>query len=114
MKCQKTIAAANEIFLKRRNYFHLPLLLVFLTFTGNLLFAQNKVSGKVTAGGTPLTGVTVKEKSRANTTQTDNNGFYSITVAANAELVFSHIGFANTIIAVNSQKQINNAIGSLV
>lgn len=107
MKCQKTIAAANEIFLKRRNYFHLPILLVFLTFTGNLLFAQNKVSGKVTAGGTPLTGVTVKEKSRANTTQTDNNGSYSITVAANAELVFSHIGFANTIIAVNSQKQIN-------
>lgn len=114
MKCQKTIAAANEIFLKRRNYFHLQILLVFLTFTGNLLFAQNKVSGKVTAGGTPLTGVTVKEKSRANTTQTDNNGSYSITVTANAELVFSHIGFANTIIAVNSQKQINNAIGSLV
>ncbi|WP_301922956.1 hypothetical protein [Ferruginibacter sp.] len=70
MKCQKTIAAANEIFLKRRNYFHLPILLVFLTFTGNLLFAQNKVSGKVTAGGTPLTGVTVKEKSRANPKRT--------------------------------------------
>ena len=107
MKCQKTNAAGNRIFPKRRNYFRLPILLVFLTFTGNQLFAQYKVFGKVTAGGTPLTGVTVKEKSRANTTQTDNNGSYSITVAANAELVFSHIGFANTIIAVNSQKQIN-------
>jgi len=63
---------------------------------------QSSVSGKVTdTNGTPLGGVNIVEKGTTNGTTSDFDGNYQITVAENATLVFSYIGF-NTI-----EEQIN-------
>ncbi|TWI80580.1 TonB-linked SusC/RagA family outer membrane protein [Lacibacter cauensis] len=58
--------------------------------------AQEKktVTGTVKdAEGNPLPSVTIKEKGTANQTTTGANGAFRITVASNATLVFTSIGF---------------------
>ncbi len=53
-----------------------------------------KVSGTITdATGMPLAGVTVLEKGTRNGVATDFNGVYSISVADNAVLEFTYVGF---------------------
>jgi TonB-dependent SusC/RagA subfamily outer membrane receptor len=72
------------------------LLLLFLVFQGAM--AQNKtVTGTVTdVDGNPLPGVNVVEKGTSNGTSTDFDGNYNISVADNAILVFSSLGYATT------------------
>jgi len=60
------------------------------------VFAQNRtVTGTVTAkdDGLPIPGVSVKIKGTNNGVQTGTNGKYTISVPANATLVFSFIGY---------------------
>lgn len=70
------------------------------------LFAQTVINGTVNdaAANTPVQGVNVAERGTNNTTQTDANGKFSITVKGNnARLVISFVGFVSqTVDAVNN------------
>jgi len=80
--------------MKKRLHGFLTLLLVLVVQIG---FAQeNTVSGTVLDDqGLPLPGVNVIEKGTNNGRQTDFNGEFEITVAEDATLVFSYIGFVS-------------------
>jgi TonB-dependent starch-binding outer membrane protein SusC len=71
-------------------------------------FAQQTVSGKVTSSddGLALPGVNVLEKGTGNGTVSDNDGNFTISVASNATLVFSFVGYAAQEIVVGSQTSI--------
>ncbi len=57
------------------------------------LMAQFVVNGTVTESGAPLPGVSVTEKGTSNSTQTDAEGKFSLTVKnATAKLVISYVG----------------------
>ena len=75
-------------------------LLVFVLFA-NAIFAQIKLSGKVTTSdGGFAAGVTVTIKGTKVGTVTDNNGFYTLNSGSlkpgNYTVVFSGVGFVNT------------------
>ena len=75
-----------------------------LAFFTTQVFAQNRtVTGTVTAkeDGLPIPGVTVKVKGASIGTQTSANGKYSLSVPANATLIFSFIGYAQQEVVAN-------------
>jgi len=91
------------------------LLSIFLlcTLLIGAAYAQNRqVSGKVTSAtdGSPLSGVSVAVVGATAATQTDGSGNYSISVANNATLLFSYIGFGAQRIPVGTQVVINVAL----
>ncbi|MEC5146723.1 SusC/RagA family TonB-linked outer membrane protein [Chitinophaga sp. 212800010-3] len=57
--------------------------------------------------GTPLPGVTVKEKNASNGATTGPDGAFKMQVAPGATLVFSYIGFINQEVTVNEQSAFN-------
>lgn len=90
---------------------YLAVLLVFGTLVS---FAQQSVSGKVTAAedGSGIPGVNILEKGTANGTVSDTDGNYRINVGANATLVFSFVGYTAQEISVGSQSVINATMQS--
>ncbi len=81
--------------------------LAFL-FSISIAVAQQTVSGKVTDdNGVPLAGVNIVEKGTTNGTTTDFDGNYQISVASDATLIFSYVGFTTKEIAVSGQSVIN-------
>lgn len=69
---------------------------------------QVTITGLVTdTANLSLPGVTVREKGTNNATVTDAKGKYSITVADNATLEFSFIGYTTTSIPVSGSPTIN-------
>ena len=71
-------------------------------------FAQNTVSGTVKdASGGTLPGVNVIEKGTSNGASTDFDGNFTITVANDATLVVSYVGFETQEIAVDGQSTVN-------
>ena len=84
----------------KQKFKYCMLLFAFLVFQG--VMAQNKtVTGTVTdVSGSPLPGVNVVEKGTSNGTSTDFDGNYNISVAENATLVFSSLGYATTEMSV--------------
>ena len=84
------------------------ILLIMLTFFSiNLSLAQT-VTGTVTDdSGNPLIGVNVSEKETTNGVVSDFDGKYTISVASNAILVFSYVGYNSREIEVNNQSVIN-------
>lgn len=66
-----------------------------------------EVTGTVSDTEGPLPGVNIVEKGTTNGVTTDFDGNYSISVANDAILVFSYIGYGTQEIAVNGQTQIN-------
>lgn len=68
-----------------------------------------QVSGKITDANNnePLAGVTVREKGTNNGTSTDASGNFSITVADNATLEISYVGFTTQEIPVSGQTTID-------
>lgn len=86
-------------------HFHL---LLFFTAISYYSVAQVVVNGVVNdENGEPLPGVTVIEKGTQNGTITDVEGKYSVSVDANATLVFSFVGYTVEEIPVNSRSSIN-------
>ncbi len=73
------------------------------------LHAQVTVTGTVTSAedGTPLPGVNILEKGTTNGTVTNLDGEYSITVAEDAILQFSYVGYLSEEIAVGGQTTID-------
>ncbi|MFL5786677.1 MAG: SusC/RagA family TonB-linked outer membrane protein [Flavisolibacter sp.] len=78
-------------------------LLTVLLFTVHSVWAQRKVTGRVTdRDGTALPGVTVSVKNTKNATVTANDGTYSISAQANNTLVFSSVGYQNIELSASS------------
>jgi TonB-linked SusC/RagA family outer membrane protein len=74
------------------------------------VFAQNRtVTGTVTAkdDGLPIPGVSVRVKGTTAGVQTQVNGKYTISVPANATLIFSFIGYTAQSVTVNAKSTIN-------
>lgn len=84
------------------------ILLVLFCFYGQMALAQNQVSGTVLdSNKEPLPGVTVIEKGTTNGTASDADGNFQLTVADNATLIFSFIGFSPKEVPVNGQTTIS-------
>ncbi len=70
--------------------------------------ADIKVEGKITnEAGDGLAGVSITVKGSSLGTATDINGNYSITVAENAVLIISAIGYESQEVAVNKRQEIS-------
>ena len=85
---------------------------MFATLVG---FAQERsVSGKVKSSddGSGIPGVNILEKGTTNGTVTDADGSFTISVGANATLVFSFVGFATQEVAVGSQTSLDVSLKS--
>jgi len=99
----------------KRIFTRISVLAAFCLLTINVAIAQNiTVKGKVIDGGdkTPLPGVSILIKGTQGGTQTDVNGSYSISVPANATLVFNFVGYTAQEQAVNNQTTINVSLAS--
>jgi TonB-linked SusC/RagA family outer membrane protein len=82
--------------------------LCILMVVSSSLFAQNIVTGSVKDDtGQTLPGVSVVVKGTTIGTVTDINGRYSLSVPANATLIFSFVGMNTKEIAVGNQKNVN-------
>ncbi|MEG1264983.1 MAG: TonB-dependent receptor plug domain-containing protein, partial [Myroides sp.] len=71
-------------------------LLLLLFFNSNKLHAQETMvlSGVIkTADGTLMEGVTVWQQNTDNGTQTNEQGFYTLSISPNAVIVFEYIGY---------------------
>ncbi|WP_207535041.1 SusC/RagA family TonB-linked outer membrane protein [Desertivirga arenae] len=89
----------------------LSLAMVFLVFK---VFAQQRITGKVTAeeDGLPLPGVSVKIKGSASGTSTGMNGEFAISASKGQVLVFSFVGFAPLERTVGDDAVMNVKLGS--
>src|SRR5688572_27648598 len=83
------------------------LFLFFLSLSSYTLFAQNTVTGRVAAGDTALSGVTVQVKGTSVATQTNSSGNFSINAPGNATLIFTYIGYATQEVNVNNQSTVS-------
>jgi TonB-linked SusC/RagA family outer membrane protein len=95
--------------MKKRIYVILTMFFLGILFTGAMNAQGIKVSGKVTdaADGSALPGVTLLEKGTSNGTMSDAKGTFTITVAPNATLLVSYVGYLTQEIPVNSRTTIN-------
>ncbi len=85
----------------------------FLIFSGSL-YAQHTVTGKVVAGDSALSGVSVSVKNTTTGTTTDASGHFSISVPSSAVLVFSYVGFTDQEYRVDKQSVINVTLSNSV
>ncbi|MCW3082222.1 TonB-dependent receptor [Segetibacter sp.] len=83
------------------------LFLVVLSFLSVNLFAQQRITGKVTSGDSTLEGVTIMVKGGTGATQTDARGNFTLTAPSNATLVVSNVGYTNQEVKVGGRSSIN-------
>ncbi|MBC8151534.1 MAG: SusC/RagA family TonB-linked outer membrane protein [Bacteroidetes bacterium] len=84
------------------------LLVLMVTLTGSAWAQTRTLTGKVTDGsGTPLPGVTVLIKGTTQGSTSDASGDYRISVADNARVGFSAIGFLTQDVAVGNRTTLN-------
>jgi TonB-linked SusC/RagA family outer membrane protein len=69
------------------------LLLSIFCLLSQLCFAQQKITGKIVAGDSAVTGATISVKGKPVSTQTDARGNFTIEAASNATLVISSVGY---------------------
>lgn len=96
----------------RTSHAFLMLTLLLFSTTSSLLAQQKQtITGTVTdSKGGIVIGVTVLEKGTRNATFSDANGFYRLSVAPAATLVFSYVGFAKKEVPVGANASINVTI----
>lgn len=72
------------------------LLLIGCLCFASVLYAQNRITGKVlTENGTPLAGATVSVKGTNNAVVTDGNGAFTLNAPARSTLVISYTGYGS-------------------
>ncbi len=96
-------------FLTKQNFAMRKFLFGILFFVPLSMFAQKKISGKITdQNGSALSFANVQEKGASNTVSSDENGLYSITVQNdNAVLIFSSAEFVLQEVKVGNRSTIN-------
>ena len=84
------------------------LIMLMVTLSATFMFAQNRVTGKVSDGaGNGIPGATVLVKGTNVGTTSDASGNYGIAAAQNSTLIISSIGFKAQEIAVGNRTVIN-------
>ncbi len=79
-------------------------------FSVGAAHAQQKINitGQIKdSQGTPLSGVTIREKGGTVSTSTNGSGTYSLSVNSNTTLVISYVGYQNQEIVVSGRNIIN-------
>src|SRR5690606_14839361 len=94
----------------RRSYAYALSFTLFLTYNSPT-FSQNQpqktISGIITDGAAPLSGVNVLVKNSARGSISDLEGRYSVIASANDTLVFSYIGYKLREVAVGTASIMN-------
>jgi TonB-linked SusC/RagA family outer membrane protein len=92
----------------RRQRLKLPHFLLLVTFNllSVIVFAQNRVTGKVVAGDSAVGGATVQVKETKMATQADATGSFTINAPANGTLIISSVGFLSQEVKINNQSNI--------
>lgn len=94
----------------RRSYAYALSFALFLTYNSPI-FSQNQpqktISGIITSGAAPLSGVNVLVKNSARGSISDLEGRYSVTASANDTLVFTYLGYKPLEVAVGSAPILN-------
>jgi TonB-linked SusC/RagA family outer membrane protein len=89
----------------RRSYAYALSFALFLTYNSPI-FSQNQpqktISGIITSGAAPLSGVNVLVKNSARGSISDLEGRYSVSASANDTLVFTYLGYKTQEVAVGS------------
>lgn len=91
----------------KKNHFKGLLFFTALLFMTAVVGQETTVSGTISDAEGLLPGVNILEKGTTNGVTTDFDGNYTITVASNAVLVFSYIGYQTQEIPVAGQTTIN-------
>ena len=89
------------------------LIIALMVLTCSTLFAQTRVTGRVTSSqdGTPIPFASVVVKGTMTGVASNENGAYVLeSVPSNAVLVFSSIGFNDLEVAVNGRSVIDAAM----
>jgi TonB-linked SusC/RagA family outer membrane protein len=83
-------------------------LLMLLLITCGSLFAQNRITGRVInqSDNQAIGGATVQQKGTNNTTQTGNDGVFTIAAPNDATLVITVVGYSPQEINVNGRSSI--------
>ncbi|WP_293785443.1 SusC/RagA family TonB-linked outer membrane protein [uncultured Pedobacter sp.] len=71
------------------------------------IFAQQIITGKVSAADGPIPGVSIRVKGSSTVSQTNGTGNYSIKASTTDVLVFSYVGYKTTERAVGTSTTIN-------
>lgn len=88
-----------------RQKFLSPLLLLLISST--ICFSQTTITGTVKDGkGTPVAGASVVPKDAKKGTSTDTSGLFSIKTNPGGFLIITAVGFADTTISINYQRNI--------
>lgn len=87
---------------------------LFWLFLIPVAFAQQQITGKVTDehSGDPLPGVNIRSEGGGQTTMTDFNGAYTISVPKSTNLLFSFIGYKTKKINSGTLATLNVALSS--
>lgn len=82
---------------------------LLMAFCVQLRAQERTITGTVTSSddGTTLPGVSVVVKGTSRGANTDGQGKYSISVPANAQLVFSFVGFEKQEVAIGNRSTVN-------
>ncbi|MET0243985.1 MAG: TonB-dependent receptor, partial [Flavitalea sp.] len=88
------------------------LVLIFSLIFSNFVQAQSTVTGKVSSGDSVLAGVTVQVKGSTATTQTAENGTFSISASPTSTLVFTAVGFTPQEVRVNNRMTLDVSLVS--
>src|SRR5690606_17846213 len=94
----------------RRSYAYALSFALFLTYNSPI-FSQNQpqktISGIITSGADPLSGVNVLVKNSARGSISDLEGRYSVAAFANDTLVFTYVGYKLQEVAVGTASIMN-------
>lgn len=89
-----------------------PMLLICL-FSSVLSFAQQRITGTVTANGQPVLGATIQVKGTTTNTITVADGSFAINAAPTATLVVSYVGYKDEEVNVANRTSISVNLTSL-
>ena len=94
----------NVVYIEREV---IPLLYINPT-TEPLVIPQHEITGEVVdaATGSPLIGVTIREKGSSSGTTTDVNGKFSLNVSDNSVLQISFLGYTSLEVPVNGRSNV--------
>lgn len=109
---------SNSIMIGKSSTYHFHIFIIFifvlLAGTSQAIAQAIQVTGTILSGddNQSMVGVNVQEKGTSSGTASDVDGTFTLTVPANAILIFSYIGFESQEVSVNGQTSLNITLES--